>query len=399
MVPVLPYHPVYRTAKGYRILLFLLLPPLLGVALAMPFLAQHDSAGQPMSTGGRLFFAVMGLGFAAFCVYGLLDLVKGHLTLTPEGLRQVGVFKTTELPYEQVSGFQRVDKYTFVRPRAPGQPSIKIASTTERYEELNFWLAAHFPNLDTVEAQAQLEQALAREDLGRTPEERTDRLAEARRAAWVLNIAGGLVAAWLLLHPRPYQWAVAAGLLVPLLAAGALWWHQGTLQLAESKNSPYPTVLLAVGAPAFMLTLRTLFDVEFVDYAQVWPLVAQVGVGYGLLLALGARSWLFGRDTALATGVTLLVLAFLYGYGASTMFDTAFDEAPPQRYAARVLDKHLSRGKTTTYYLHLTPWGPIRTAEDVTVDAALYDYVQPGSPVHVQLYPGRLGAAWFTTTQ
>jgi hypothetical protein len=399
MASILPYNPVYYTSKGYRWLIYVLAPPLTLLFLAMPVLLHADSKGQPTPILLWAFMSVIGIGMGIFFLYGLVETARWHFVIEPAGLRQAGAFQTKTLAFEDIKGFRRDDKYLSVYSKTPGRPKLKVGHTTERYDELTAWLAAHFPDLNQADTEAQLTTALTREDLGRTPEERQLQLEQARRTALVLNVAGGLAAAWLLLHPQPYQWAVAAGLLVPLLAAGALWWHQGTLQLAEAKNSPYPSVLVALGAPALVLVLRTLFDVEFVDYGQVWPLVAQLGLAYGLLLALGARSWLFGRGTALNTGPTLLVLAFLYGYGAGTMFDTAFDEAPGRRYPAQVLSKHLSRGKTTTYYLHLTPWGPIHTAQDVTVDAGLYDYVEPGSPVHVYLYPGRLGAAWFTTTR
>jgi len=397
MLPVLPYNPTYYTAKGYRILLYVLGPPLMLLFLAVPYLARHDSTGQPMNTTAWLLMSVVGVGMAAVMGFGMYDAAKGHLALTATGFRQAGVFKTKELSFKDVQGFRHNDKYTFVVPKTPGLAKIKFAYTTERFEELNAWLAAHFPNLDQVETETDLAAALAREELGRSTEERTDRLEQARRTALVLNIAGGVAAAWLFLHPQPYQWAVAAGLLVPLLAAGALWWHQGVLRLDEATNSAYPSVMIAVGAPSLCLIIRALFDTEFLNYNELWVLVAQVGVAMALLLALGTRSWLTERSTSLKTGLMLLILPAMYGYGASAMADTAFDETRGQVFRTRVLDKHSSHGKTTTYYLTVAPWGPVATAEDVQVTSEMYEAAQTGTQVRMRLRPGRLGVPWFTT--
>ncbi|GAA4348183.1 hypothetical protein GCM10023185_03850 [Hymenobacter saemangeumensis] len=389
---VLPPSPTFATAKGWRIFLYVLLPPMAAIFLAMPLLAQN--AKEP-SLGLTAFMAVLGIGMGGFFIYGLLETVRWRLILGPEQLSQVGAFKTKTLAWDEVKGYRITQQYTFVVPKDKRKSTLKIGYTTERYVELQSWLARHFPNADVLEQEAAEKEALADHALGNSTEERSEQLARAAGTAKLLNIAGGLSAAWLIFFPRPYEWAVICALAVPLLAAAALWRHQGALRLNETTNSPYPSVLLAVLLPSLALSIRGLFDFEIVAYQQLWPVVGRAAVSMALLLGLGTREWLFRRQTAFAASLTLVFMAALYGYGASTCINAAFDGQRGRVFHTQVLAKHSSSGKTTTYYLTVQPWGPFPEVADIQVAQEQYQLMRPGSVVDIRLRPGRLGVPWY----
>jgi tetratricopeptide (TPR) repeat protein len=92
--------------------------------------------------------------------------------------------------------------------------------------------------------------------------------------------------------------------------------------------------------------------------------------------------------------LTIAIFTGLLAYGGGAVLDTAIDRAPGRSYTVAVEDKRESSGRSTSYYLDLTPWGD-RPAQEVRVPSRLYRQVGPGATVCVERHPGGLGAPWF----
>ncbi|HXJ12447.1 MAG TPA: hypothetical protein VNH19_09260, partial [Candidatus Limnocylindrales bacterium] len=90
-----------------------------------------------------------------------------------------------------------------------------------------------------------------------------------------------------------------------------------------------------------------------------------------------------------------LFIAVAYGGGVTAMTDTLLDRSLPRVFQTEVLNKRISSGRSTTWYLRLAPWGPQAQPAEVSVHSSLYNSVQPGQIVCVSLYPGTLKILWF----
>lgn len=387
---------VYRTAPLYRTLIYILLPPLGLAFLALPFWLMQ---GKSQSAGSTAGFLGMGLGLAAFVGYWLADAARARVTTGPQYVSQTNAFGTKTLTLTEISGYRTDDKRTRIYAKAAHRPTLSVAHTIERHQEIQQWLATSYPDLDRQETEQARARLLENDDLGRTPEERADALEAAGNTARTLNIAGGVVTAWLLFYPHPYEWAMGAGLLVPLLAAAALWRLPSVLRVDEEKNSGYPSVFIALLGPGFGLLWRALFDYELVSYARLWPVAGAAAVGAALVLAIGSREFLFRRDSGLRVGLTLVLLAGLYGYGATSAINATFDEAAPAMFTARVVSKRIDSGKHKTYHFKVTPWGPMTITDDVRVTHEYYNQVVTGQSVVIALWPGRLGVPWYSVVE
>ncbi|MDO7850460.1 hypothetical protein [Hymenobacter convexus] len=386
----------YRTAKGYRILIYVLMPPLILVFLALPFLLMRGKNPFP---AGIIGFGVLGVGLAGFFVYGLIETVKGRVIIGAREVSQVGAFNTKTLALSEIAGYRVEGKYTRIYPTEAYLPTFKIGDTTERYAELQQWLAARYPDLDQVDTERATAAILADDELGPTPEARAAALTRAVAVARTLNIAGGAAGAWAIAYAHPYEWAVGACLLVPVLAAVALWLLPRTLRIDEKRNSGHPAVLIAVLVPCLGLLIRALFDYELVSHAPLWPRVGTAATGAALVLAIGSRKFLFRAGSMVSVGLHIGVLAVLYGYGATSTLNAVYDPAEAVLFTPQVVGKHYNSGKQNTYYLKLSPWGPVATTEDVTVSKAIYQQTVEGQKITVALRPGRLGVPWFAVVE
>ncbi|OON68106.1 hypothetical protein [Hymenobacter sp. CRA2] len=383
----------YRIAKGWRLLFFVLCPIIVAAFVWLPFDVWLD---EKTSATAAAVITAMSLGLVALFGYGLAAALRYRLVVGPDRIteRNAFPFRSKELLFEDIKGFRVDQNYTFIEPRRKGLP--KLSYVLEQFDELQRWLYMHFNDLAALQQQEEEQRILADDTLGSTTDERAAKLAAARKTATIVNVAGGVAGAWLFLQPEPYRWATAAGLLVPLAAAGTLWLHPGVLRLGDRKSSAYPSISPALIFPSLGLILRSLFDQELVRMAPLWPLVGVVAALLAVALLLGNRQTLRQRGTALMTISTAVFCAALYGYGATTMYNAAFDEAEPAVHLAKVLKKHKSSGRTTTYNLTVTPWGPIKKVEDVQVSRAYYEQTQPGDSVSILLMSGRLDLPWYT---
>jgi hypothetical protein len=94
--------------------------------------------------------------------------------------------------------------------------------------------------------------------------------------------------------------------------------------------------------------------------------------------------------------IAAVLLSSAYAYGAPIMINGLLDRSEAKVYPVKVLAKHVSRSrKSTTYYLEITPWGPIFQNDNVNVTGSLYRQVRVGKNVCVTLHSGALGVPWF----
>ncbi|RZL04578.1 MAG: hypothetical protein EOO62_20945 [Hymenobacter sp.] len=401
--PILPPTPTeYRTALVYRILLAVAVPLMVvGISFAAVGIWQKSHGAQ----GATLAFVAGLLAAIIFLVYSLAAAFKSAFIIAPDRIIEQNVwpFATKELLLREIAGFRTNDKFTSIHSTQPDLPTLKIAKSIESYDDLQLWLAGHYPDLDQVEAEDTRAILLADEQLGATPEARAARLALAKRVGTALNILGGVAAAWLFLNPEPYTYAIAANVALPLLAAGALLVFPGLMRLDTGKNTPHASVASALLLPSFALLVRSLAHAEPLQYATVWPVAGLAAAAFAVLLVISNRHWLleFGtlrRNSGPEWGL-LLLCAAAYGYGATLTSNVAFDASKLTTYQAQVLAKHKTTGKTTSYYLRLSPWGPRKASEDVAVNVSYYGIPVVGDTVPIATRPGWLGIPWFQVGQ
>lgn len=91
--------------------------------------------------------------------------------------------------------------------------------------------------------------------------------------------------------------------------------------------------------------------------------------------------------------------AALYGFAAISIYNCAFDESKGIAYKAQVLDKHISSGRTRTYYLNVSAWGPRLAHEDIKVSRQYYQQTAAGDTVRIYQLPGQLHIPWFTVAE
>jgi hypothetical protein len=202
----------------------------------------------------------------------------------------------------------------------------------------------------------------------------------------ILTVAAYAAFFWAVVFPRPYHAVLLVNVAVVVMAYALVLSGRGGLSGGKVKLG-VPLLM-----PGLALAWRMAADVRLVSHAASLGIAVIGAAVLAGVIALG--------DPAMRSRsrfAVLLVLQLPLAFGAALYANTALEASAPQTFEATIVDKHFSRGRLpSTYQLTLSPWGPREKTETDLVPRAVYDSVKQGERVHIMLYAGRLGVAWFT---
>ncbi|HTW50153.1 MAG TPA: hypothetical protein VMD92_19500 [Acidobacteriaceae bacterium] len=329
--------------------------------------------------------------FAPICAGLLWFVLRSRLILEGSQLTVRGMFRTRVLGPDEIDGIRtyssRSGTYRALCLKHGGGPiSFTQYSTDDAFRS---WLE-QFPDLDARDRKEALEKISEDQELGATPEERMEALTRARtffKAVAVFAVVAGL---GYNLAPMPWRlWCFAVVAIMPVLACFLLYRSPVLYTLGKSRADPRVDLLVLLLIAGFGLFIRGMR----VEYVSSGPLVEDgIIVGIVFLVAFFRPATRGGQPGIL---IPLCLFTAIFAFGLVTGANSVADPAPPQTFRAIVAGKHVTHGKSTTWYLTLGPWGPFSQLKDMRVSHARYDATSGGDTVCVLLHPGYLHAAWY----
>jgi hypothetical protein len=359
------------------------------VALLPLLESTYHSQGWILSLAGLLMIAL--------CIGGIVDAYKSRLIFGEDAITQVSIWKEKVLPYSQVKGFTHNDKFLYIIPINDSHPKIKVSSYTENFEDLKTELAGRFTDLDHERYIREEMELLQNEALGTTAEEREIMVQKARKTARLFNILGIADAIWLLVFPAPYELCIDCSILLTAAGFYILYKYRGIIRINEIPKSAYPNITYVLFLSSLGLMVRALSDYNLFRYGLLIALTVPGGILLTVLLWYCSGN-LKDRSLMIKSAYYIVILSAFF-YGACVQINALQDKSPGRIYFSRILDKRISRGKITTYYLSLTPWGPQKKRDDVEVSKNLYRETSTGETVRVHFRKGYLGFRWFYVTE
>ncbi len=385
----------YRIAKGWAIFIWIMGPALIalfGFLAIMPFIADE------INLTLVLILTPISIGMVVLMAFGLIDVYKGRFIITKDGLVSIGVFKTKELRFEEIKGFTVNEQYIFVEPNTKDKKRIKISQYIGGYHEILSWLTTKYENLDIKNAQAEEQEILNDENVGWSREIREEKLSNAKKISKLINWLGIISFAWTLFYPKPYDYAVLSALIIPIIALIAVKLSGGLIRIDQKNGSAYPSTIYALIFPSMGLMVRAFFDYDIFDYSNVWLKAALVTITFIFILLINQKEITFRKKQDFLTISSLLMFLFAYGFGAVIYLNCNLDKSEPEHYTATILDKRISTGKHTSYYLKLTAWGQQDEIDEVSVSKGLYKRVEIDNEINIYFRNGKLEIPWFILT-
>jgi hypothetical protein len=271
-----------------------------------------------------------------------------------------------------------------------GRGSINISQSFSTDDDLRAWFA-QITDLDERDKQKLLDDIAHEPELGATPEERLAALATAKTWNVFAIIIAVCAAAALNWGPAPIQLPAAILLaLAPLVAVFMVQRSPLLYAIFKQKTDPRAELSFVFFVSAFGL----VFSNRGLHFVSDQSILAIAG---GIAIVLFAAIYVSTRNVFSVQGrlIALLLVAGFYGYGLASVADTLPDQSKPEHFAAQVVSKHISRGRSTTYYLDLEPWGPVQHPNRISVSSAIYGQTVEGGQMCLELHTGALYVSWY----
>jgi hypothetical protein len=186
---------------------------------------------------------------------------------------------------------------------------------------------------------------------------------------------------------------------MPILCLFVLQFYKGLVRIDERNGSAHPTLIYAIFLPAMTILLRAIFDYNILDHANIWLPTILIALALTIVMAISTREFKLKRFVDVFSLFFVAVCMFVYSYGSIVLLNCMYDKSPSTHHTATIINKRISSGKTTTYYLELTVWGPQREADEVSVSKDFYNRVAKDQVVNVYLQKGKFNIPWFEVTE
>lgn len=385
---------VYRISKGWALFTYIaagLMIILFSGLLIMPFV--------PVMNDGSSFswiFLPIAVGMLTVMVIAILSTAKDRFIIEEDNVSSVGIFGTRKLMLNEIKGFTVNEKYIFIEPLRVGVKRIKISRYYGKTEEIIEWLSNRYSDLDSLTSIQEQQEILSDQKYGWTTAQREQKLTEARKASRVFNVIGAAVGVWTIFFPRPYEYAIIASILVPVIAIVVLHRHNGLIRLTEKKGSAYPSMSMGIILPAMAIMLRALLDYNIFSVGNTWLAAVSISLIFTGAMIFGTGEAKIREASNYVTWLMVVLLMSGYGFGSIITLNCSYDRSRPETFYAEVLGKRISSGKSTTYYITVSAWGPQEEINEVSVSENLYDQLEFQDEVVVYFSKGLLSIPWFT---
>ncbi len=387
----------YKISKGWAIFIYITAPLLIALfswLLIMPFVIGSENDIKTFWILGPI-----SLGIIALMVVGLLDTIKGKFVIDHDKIFTISTFSNRQLMYNEIKGYRITDKYIFIESNNEQKKKIKVSTYFGKVNEITEWLSENYSDLDILQANQEKEEILNNEEFGWTTEQREEKLLKAHKTAKILNWTGGLIGAWTLFFANPYEYAIIASIVFPIICVVVLKYFNGLIRIDERKDTAYPTIFWAIFAASMGLCLRALLDYNIFDYSKIWTPSSIIALTYIAVLTIGNKEFKFKKAKDYLTIMGFSIFMFGYGYGAIITLNCFYDKLEPEKFNATILSKRISSGKSTTYYFELTPWGQQKEIDEVSVPKDLYNKLDQNDKVNIYFMKGQFEIPWFEVAE
>lgn len=383
----------YRIAKGWGIFALILLSAFM---LVFGYLGIMPYTDAQFNMTTSIIISLICVGIEALLVIGLLDARKSKLIVDKERITYIGLFGTRTIRLQDIKGYRMEKHYLMFYPIDKEDKKIKVSQYVGEFYELSSWTKQHFYDLNDLELIEDKQELLNNTDYGWSEEERIAKITKAKRLTKVINATAWMIAASVLVLPQFFQVEVILCALYPILGIFISKTSKGLIKLNEKPNSAHPSLLSTLFVPPCALLLKTLLNYTIFDYSNFGVPAFSLFLTFCFLLIYGSKfQYDFKNYVVYLTMIGIIALGGCYAYGVLMGTDVAFDTSQPQMYKAAVLGKHVNTGKTKTYYLKLSTWGPQKQIEDVSVKSNIYDQKAIGDTAVVYFSTGLLHIPYY----
>jgi len=378
----------FTNSIGFKIFYSAIAVLMIGFSLFL-FNLDHSKASQ--------WVIILPVIILILSLFIIASQIISKVIISADSIIRISVLGKKELQTANIKGCRIGEKTIYIEPLFPINSKISINNYSDlgNSEDLVQWLRENFNDLDAMDLAEEKSKILQNTNFGFTEKEREEKLTKAKQIATIYNIAG--VVMGFATIPFNNRGVALLLLLYPLLGIIIMKSSNGLIKfLSNKKRSMYPFIMLGFFTPAMMMLFKSILEYDIFRYEHIWLIVFAITLLiFFLLYTIGINKSVEGVKGQL---VFILILSVMYGYGGTIQVNCMFDNSKLQVYPATVLDHRIEKGKSNTYYLTLSPWGPMNEQKEISVHRWLYNEIAVGGTVKVNFKDGLFNIPWFTVS-
>lgn len=387
---------IYRAAIGWRIasLIFLVLCTLLGISMMILPFFDEDIQGLSSKIG----IMVVGVLFTLLFAVIFSSLLVEYLKITQDEIIDRCMFRTKRLKFSEVKGYKIVraqyNSILVFYPISTENKPVKVGLIVENKEELIQWTKDTFVDLSEEIREKEETEIISNEVFGKTEEARRYELKKAQRWVQVITTTSVVLLFWAFIFPKPYLLVITLLSILPFITLLLIPLFKGIVKIDGRQDGAYPNVLYPFMSPGMALMLRAIFDTSPLNFIDIiFPGVLISLAIWGLVLITDGKSL-----QGIGSKVALLFFSSILGFSLTVIHNELFDESIPEKHIVKVIDKRVSRGKTTSYYFKVEPWEHRKNADEISTYRVAYENVDVGDSITINLKQGLFSIPWFYLT-
>lgn len=385
---------VYKIAKVWRIISYVLTPIAMvpfGVLLLIPIIPDVDINLEVY----YWFLLPLSVTMLFVIIVAFVNTIIGKFVIDKNKIYTTGLFNNKQIYFNDIKGYQITEHFTFIESIS-NKTRIKLSNYYENRNEIQDWLIWNSQNLNEVERIQEKQEILSREEFGWTIEERESKFSKYKRLAKILNWSGGIIAIVTILFLKTSDYVILLCIFYPIFCLLAILFSKGLLTIDERKDAIYPSVFWAFFATTSVIFLRTLMYFKIYNYENVWLLTVVIAFSFLFILIINNRGFVFNKFEKPSTIIIFSIfIVFGYSFGTVINLNCALDDSQPKKFKTIVLDKRITKGKSTNYYLTLSPWNNQKESKEENINETDYKLIKKGDTITIDFYKGKLNIPWY----
>lgn len=385
---------VYKIAKFWRIISYVLTPIAMvpfGFLLLIPIIPNVDINLEVY----YWFLLPLSVTMLFVLIVAFVNTIIGKFVIDKNKIYTTGLFNNKQIYFNDIKGYRITEHFTFIESRND-KTRIKLSNFYENRNELQDWLIWNYKNLNELEIIQEKQEILSKQDLGWTIEERESKFSKYKRLAKILNWSGGIIAIGTTLLLKTSDYIILLCIVYPIFCLLAILFSKGLLTIDERNEAVYPSVFWAFFAPTSVVFLRALMYFKIYNYDNVWLLTAVIAFSFFFTLIINNRGFVFNKFERTSTILIFSVfIVFGYSFGTVINLNCALDDSQLKKFKTIVLDKRITKGKSTNYYFTVSPWNNQKEPKEENTNETDYELIKKGDTITINFYEGKLNIPWY----
>jgi hypothetical protein len=339
------------------------------------------------------FIILVPLSFVIVSILIISNFIRRKISISENSILYVNLFSTKQLNFSAIKGYRLNNKIIKIEPILKNDEILTIGNYIDfkNSAEISEWLFNNFKDLDALDLETEHQKLLKDITLGFSENEREEKIQEAKKISNAYNIVGTILG-FLMIFSN-VKFSIIILLIIPLIGIVFLYNYELIKLISNQKRSVYGHIFIGFFTTCLFLILKSL-EFKLLSLENLWlPSITICLLTFAILYFKGINK---SGESVIGQTIFIIIVSIFYGFGSIRAVNCEFDKSQQFIYSATVIDRHVSYGKKTNYYIKLSTWGPQNKEENEKVSETMYYNTIIGERVNVKYKKGLFQIPWFS---